>query len=367
MDEILREYARRFKRLVYVAPADRQVLALPAIGEGITVYGTPLYGKPLSERVRFLLARGRFRRWLTRVLEETGVELVQLRLPSIFTLWAFEVAASLRIPMTSYIAGDWDSSFAANYSFPLSGRVGVLLERLQHKVVRNTVPVTTGTVLAERYGHLRRCHPYFSTSHREVIRRSVAAVPSHLLFVGRLEPRKRVQDAIAALSLLRTDGRNVSLTVVGDGPERGALERLTERLGVAGHVTFTGYVWSPERLRELFLAADVLLFPSVSEGTPKAVAEAMAHGVVPVAVRTAGSNAAIIQPGVSGMLVDGARPDQLAQAIEELSSAPGSLARLAEGAYQYAAAHTVQVEMDRMWSFIFGNLQGSRKPVFPSV
>ena len=103
-----------------------------------------------------------------------------------------------------------------------------------------------------------------------------------LIFVGGLFPVKACDLALrAAAPLLRSD--LARFTVVGDGPERDRLERLTRSLGIDKTVSFCGWVRHDEAQQKL-RQADVLVFPSVRDNSPAVVFEALAAGAVPVVV-----------------------------------------------------------------------------------
>lgn len=103
-----------------------------------------------------------------------------------------------------------------------------------------------------------------------------------LIFVGGLVPAKACDLALrAAASLLRTGLAH--FTVVGDGPERDRLERLTRSLGIEEAVSFYGWLSHTEAMQRLSLA-DVLVFPSIRDNSPAVVFEALAAGAVPVVV-----------------------------------------------------------------------------------
>ncbi|MFD7707542.1 glycosyltransferase [Streptomyces sp. NPDC059786] len=97
-----------------------------------------------------------------------------------------------------------------------------------------------------------------------------------LLCVGRLEPHKRIDDAIRAVAHLRQSHPGVLLTVLGAGPEQTRLASLADELDVAKHVHFAGTSGSPDLFFEW---ADVLLHPSVFEGYPRVLVEAQAKRV----------------------------------------------------------------------------------------
>jgi glycosyltransferase involved in cell wall biosynthesis len=101
-----------------------------------------------------------------------------------------------------------------------------------------------------------------------------------LMFVGRLIPLKACDLALrAAAPLLRA--RKAKFTIVGDGPQRNSLEKLTESLGVEDRVTFTGWLSNSDTLTRLH-QADVLVFPSLREFGGTVIFEALGVGAVPV-------------------------------------------------------------------------------------
>jgi glycosyltransferase involved in cell wall biosynthesis len=103
-----------------------------------------------------------------------------------------------------------------------------------------------------------------------------------LIFVGGLVPIKGCDLALRAVAnLLRND--LARFTIVGDGPERDRLERLTTSLGIDRAVSFCGWVSHADAQQKL-RHADVLVFPSVRDNSPAVVFEALAAGAVPVVV-----------------------------------------------------------------------------------
>lgn len=112
--------------------------------------------------------------------------------------------------------------------------------------------------------------------------------------IGRLEPRKGVDRAIAALAGIA----GVVLDVVGDGPSRAALERQVARLGLGPRVRFWGYRRDPETI---VAQTDAVLCSSHTEGLPVALLEAMALGRPVIAVPVGGVPE-IVCDGDSGWL-----------------------------------------------------------------
>jgi len=103
-----------------------------------------------------------------------------------------------------------------------------------------------------------------------------------VVFVGRLVEGKRPEDALAAFERLRERAPDAGLTVCGDGPLRGELERSVRERGLDEAVRFRGHV-PYEGMPAVYRAADALVLPSEAEGLPRTVLEAMATDVPVVA------------------------------------------------------------------------------------
>jgi len=144
--------------------------------------------------------------------------------------------------------------------------------------------------------------------------------PAVALCVGRLAPVKGHRILIDALAILAARGLEVHLRLVGDGPERGALEQWIAARGLSGAVIITGWL-NQERLRALYAAADFFVLPSFAEGIPVVLMEAMAMQIPCIATRVMGVPE-LIRDGENGLLVDPADPEQLALAISRLIEDP---------------------------------------------
>ncbi len=96
-----------------------------------------------------------------------------------------------------------------------------------------------------------------------------------LLFVGRLKPGKGVHVLLRAMAELQDDFSDLTLKVVGEGPLRESLEEYAADRGVADSVEFTGWL-AQERLPEEYSDASVFVLPSLNEGFPRTVLEALA-------------------------------------------------------------------------------------------
>jgi glycosyltransferase involved in cell wall biosynthesis len=149
--------------------------------------------------------------------------------------------------------------------------------------------------------------------------RNRTSAGTHLLYVGWLEPWKGAGDALSAVLQLVEEGKEVRLTICGDGSMRKALEERARKLG--GRVEFLGWV-KGERLLDAYDRADVFLLPSHTEGMPNALLEAMAAGL-PVVASAVGGVPEVMTDGENGFLVPSGDPPALARAIERLLANPG--------------------------------------------
>jgi glycosyltransferase involved in cell wall biosynthesis len=136
----------------------------------------------------------------------------------------------------------------------------------------------------------------------EAATREEFALPaSALLFgsVARLSPEKNLGALIDAIGALHRDGRDVALLLVGDGPERAALEARAALAGLDDRVRFAGVRADTHRIYPML---DCLVLPSLTEGMPLAVLEAMACAK-PVIASAVGDVPRLLAGGEHGRLV----------------------------------------------------------------
>jgi glycosyltransferase involved in cell wall biosynthesis len=155
-----------------------------------------------------------------------------------------------------------------------------------------------------------------------------------LVSIGRLVPSKRPGHVIRALAALRDRLPQARLTLVGEGPERGHLERLAGELGIAPAVAFAGRVSEDEK-RRLLEEADLLVACSVREGWGLTVTEAARLGTPAVTYDVPGFRDSIVD-GRTGLLTE-PEPVALAASVHALLQDPDRYARLREAAWRTAA------------------------------
>jgi glycosyltransferase involved in cell wall biosynthesis len=133
-------------------------------------------------------------------------------------------------------------------------------------------------------------------------------------FVGHLVHQKRPERALEVLARLRTQGSPAHLVVAGTGPLRPDLEAQAECLGVAGAVAFLGHRSDVEWV---FGGVDVVLLTSEAEGIPGVAIEALMAGCPMVTVPVGGVTE-VLEHGVTGLVLDGDDPEEMAAAVAHL-------------------------------------------------
>jgi glycosyltransferase involved in cell wall biosynthesis len=165
-----------------------------------------------------------------------------------------------------------------------------------------------------------------------------AAGPPTLVTVAHLVARKRHADVLRALAVLGHRHPTLRYSIVGEGPERTALEGLAARLGVAGRVDFQGQL-PPAAAIEQSRRSTLLVMPSTEEAFGVAYIEAMAAGVPAIGCRGEPGPEEIAAAGDGFMLVPPGDIERLTQRIDELLSDPHRLREAGQRARATVAAH----------------------------
>jgi teichuronic acid biosynthesis glycosyltransferase TuaC len=162
--------------------------------------------------------------------------------------------------------------------------------------------------------------------------------PPVLVTVGHLVGRKRHADVLRAVAVLSARHSTLRYVIVGDGPERVALEGLAARLGVAERVEFCGQLPQAEAI-ERAQRCTLFVMPSTEEAFGVAYIEAMAGGLPAIGCRGEPGPEEIAAAGDGFMLVPPGDIERLTQRIDELLSDPHRLREAGRRARATVAAH----------------------------
>jgi glycosyltransferase involved in cell wall biosynthesis len=253
------------------------------------------------------------------VREVRHADVIQVRLPSYPAVLASLAAMALGKDMLVSIHGDWGQVLQAQRGPGLPWRwLARLSERYQRLVSRRSIlTLVTGThnlrlagpdaaLFADHQLDDADLHERADTCQGDTIR---------LLYVGLLSPSKGTDDLLDALRQLVDQGLPCTLTLAGATRDYD-IDRAIARRGLQARVTLAGHVpWGPA-LFDLHRESDIFVFPSLSEGLPKAPMEALGQGL-PVVATPPGSEA-YIRHEETGLLVPVADARALAAAVRRL-------------------------------------------------
>jgi phosphatidyl-myo-inositol dimannoside synthase len=185
-----------------------------------------------------------------------------------------------------------------------------------------------------------------------------------LVFVGRVVPEKGVEDVVHAIHLLRATHPDVTAAIVGTGQHVEHTRRLAEKLGVADRIQLPGWV-DPEEVPNWFSASDMVLAPSRigvdgwQEGQGLTIIEAMSVGRPVVSTRTGGIPETI-SDGETGLLVEPADPQALANAVDRLCTAPDLAAKIGRRATESVQSRFSREASADGFSALYGEIQKRR-------
>jgi glycosyltransferase involved in cell wall biosynthesis len=224
------------------------------------------------------------------------------------------------------VINEWQKRFSSRFRQALARASGVIAVASDTAETLRRLHGIESKVIAAAFGITR--HP------RARVRSP--AGPLRLVYTGQHLSRKGVPFALEALARL-DPGRQWTLDILGQGQMTPSWQKAARRLGIADRVMFHGFV-PRERLFELLYHGDVYVFPSLLEGWPASIVEALSLGLPVVTTNHQGMRD-LVTPGC-GLLVDPSRPQRLIRglrdAFERLTTDPQLVATLSAGALRRA-------------------------------
>jgi hypothetical protein len=279
-----------------------------------------------------------------------GADAVLMRLPAMNSLLAAVCARIYRKPLFSYVVGNEQECVETGGKYRGFWKHAALAAASFHArlyrvmVRRSNASFFLSTQMKTTLGNGRANEMLMFTSLVDSAGIGVHGngVMHHgalrLLYVGRLSREKGVAYLLEAVALLRRGGV-ATLAICGDGPERGALETLACEIGIESCVKFHGFVPWGRQLEEFYEASDVFVLPSLSEGVPKVLLEAMSRGV-PIVATEVGGVGDILRNLENGILVAPGAAAPIAEAVRRLEHDERLRARLVRAGLDFAREHT---------------------------
>ena len=175
-------------------------------------------------------------------------------------------------------------------------------------------------------------------THRRKMLRTQTKTPLDMpvfVCVARLSSQKRQDVLLHAAAILKKNGMVFHLWLVGEGPERVALEQLSQELSLSDIVIFHG---SRTDIPALLAASDVFVLLSDYEGRTLSVMEAQAAGL-PCILSNVGDHPFMVQEGETGFIVPPRSPSAAAQAMQKMLTSVPQRIEMGEKAKKYAFTH----------------------------
>jgi glycosyltransferase involved in cell wall biosynthesis len=256
------------------------------------------------------------RYWPLTVRLARTVERIQPQIVHVYgTEYAYGLAA-LRVSRPVLVSIQGIISLIRNHAPSL---FYTLQSPIEKKVVRNTRCFDSRTDWANEYIRSQNPDAKIYKLSRAVnavfFSEQPAAKGMNLLFVGRVERVKGIEDALQAFAIIHREIPSVRLLVAGRGSDTyvTAMRTYSRILGISDHVEWLGQRTAVE-LAGLYAQCSLLLHPTHIDNSPNSVAEAMAAGL-PVVASNVGGIPSMVDDGVNGKLVKSGDPQALAKVV----------------------------------------------------
>jgi glycosyltransferase involved in cell wall biosynthesis len=319
--------------------------------QGVEVAELP----PYRARTGFLARAPEYRRLMRAALRDADLALVVL--PGYLGSLASWICGRDGVPRVHFVVGRWGRvvlSRRPRGPGRLKARlVGPLLDALVAHLTHDSLTFFNSALSpgAPAHHHVR----ISTTISLSDCLDPPAAVTHHgdlrLLFVGRLSAEKGLPFLLRAVAQLRASGVPASLELIGEGEQRGSLEREAEGLGIGEVVRFSGWLTHGAALWERFDRADVFVLPSLEDMAPRVLLEAMARRI-PVVATAVGHIPHLVRDGETGLLIEPGTAQAIAAAAQRLHDEPQLRADLATRGAVLAAEHTLTAETARTIAII---------------
>ena len=289
--------------------------------EGINVFRTRLVMKDFitGDGFRSVSKVLLFSSYSRRKVEGGGYDVVEVNHCPIFPVLFLGLGVKKPISVTFHEV--WFSQWYMYVPRKFYAPLGIMLEKLYVKLPDAAVAVSKTT--ANRLNSLLKMEESRikvipnGVNHELFEKCGIEKDDARIIYVGRLNPHKRVEWLIEAFAALRREFNGIRLDIVGDGPLRNFYEDYARRKGVSSSVIFHGRV-NDNVLIGLLKRAYIYVLPSIREGQSITTLEAMAAGTPQVVVEYDGNGAVeLLRESGSGLIVKPS-PLSLADSIRVL-------------------------------------------------
>lgn len=293
---------------------------------------------------------------------------VYIRHPNPFTKYVCKLAKRKNLPICLHLVGDTKNVVSEGTKYKgLLKRLALRFIGFQDKAIKeiilDTPTLVNGDGLRRLYtsdnGRVKEIRTS-SFMEKEIITevKKIDKDNIKLIYVGYLRHEKGLNYLLSAIKLLKSHF-NIHLTIVGIGDMYDELKRKCTELGIEDRVVFKGHIPLGEKLFELYKEHDIFILPSISEGTPRVLLEAMCNGL-PIIATNVGGIPFTIQTGYNGLLIPPKDSQAIADSVIKIVENSKLRETIIKNGVEFAKNNTLEKHVDEVYEFIQKNCSHQR-------
>lgn len=288
---------------------------------------------------------------------------------SLLSFAAFSISKTYKKRVFIYLRADIKKAYSMQIGSSLGNFVGICLGHIEEFFCRimtaRNPTIAIGHGLYNKYKNNRNSTHLFYANliSDKMIEQSdnggkkTGGKQVTLLSVGRLVPQKGLKYLVDAVEqLAKRKGYSPLCYIAGTGIEEAKLKTLIKQRGLTPYFIFLGDVPWGEELFDLYRKSDFFILPSITEGFPKTIFEAMAFGL-PVIASNVGGISGIILNEVNGILIEPTSGGQIAAAVIKAWSSDRLYYEIIKNGHRTAKYFTVEKQTARLFSLLANDLK----------
>ena len=285
---------------------------------------------------------------------------VYIRHPNPFTKYVYCLAKKKNLPIVLHLVGDTNAVINKGTKYKGVIKFFAISYLKYHdytikKIIKNNYTLVNGNGLRRFYSSDNdkikeiRTSSFFQSEVCSKIKQ-LNTNPVKLLYVGYLRHEKGLDYLIEAIVDLKKT-MNVELTIVGVGDYSDHLKEKINNLNLFENIKFKGHVELGEKLFSIYQDHDIFILPSISEGTPRVLLEAMCNGL-PVIATNVGGIPYTIKNKKNGILIESKSSKSIVDAIKLLINDDILRKTIVKNGYSFALNNTLECHVDEVYDYI---------------
>jgi len=316
------DFFTEYFNVILIAPVKKVTSVNEVKGiklEKLQIVELPFFEGSINQVKKFYLLPKVLKKYY-KVIKKSDI--VVIFTSDLFATFGLLISALRKKNVVFMIGENWEKDVKFKYNSNFMCNCVKILRKIQEFFLKLT-PNKLVFVTSEALNPFKNIpvYTYFMSliSKKEIYYRNLCPLffkkNINILYVGFLIKAKGVHDLIKAVELLKKKNRNIVLHIVGDGEYRSILENLAKEKKIQSK--FYGFIGDREKLKNIYLNADIFVLPSYTEGYPKVIFEAMSKGL-PVIASSVGGIPEIIRHKCNGLLFVPGDILELKKCIENL-------------------------------------------------